>query len=185
MAISMVSGMLGGHEMSTVALESEKASEIAGRHLTFRLGGGLYGLPLLRVLEIACMTHIARAPAMPVFALGCVNLRGKVVPVISLRLKFGMDASSDTESTCILVVQVHFREGAITLGLVVDEVCEVVNLLPGQVGEPPSGEVGGGGAIIGLWTVGENAVRLLDPDRIFTDRELDTLALSQRRAVLL
>ena len=101
-------------------------AERAGKYLTFTLGREIYGLEILKVQEIIGMIPTTGVPGTPGFIRGVINLRGKVIPVVELRLKFGMESVPDTEKTCIIVVQVSLRGGQVTMGIIVDEVFEVV-----------------------------------------------------------
>src|SRR6185503_14644881 len=95
----------------------------AGKYLTFQLDKEAYGIGILKVQEIVGMMAVTRMPRMPVFVRGLVNLRGKVIPVFDLRLKFGLEGRADTDRTCIIVVQLSLGEaGSVTLGIIVDEV---------------------------------------------------------------
>src|SRR3989339_1815788 len=86
----------------------------AGKYLTFQLRGEIYGLEILKVQEIIGMMKVTRVPRTPAFIRGVINLRGKVIPVVDLRLKFSMESQADTEKTCIIVVQV-IREGGLKI----------------------------------------------------------------------
>lgn len=98
----------------------------AGKYLTFSLGRETYGLPVLRIREIIRLTAITPMPQMPTYIKGVINLRGKIIPVVDLRVKFGFAAREDSERTCIVVVQVRSAVGSqIQLGLLVDDVEEV------------------------------------------------------------
>jgi purine-binding chemotaxis protein CheW len=109
-----------------------------GTYLTFRLQDEEYGIAILKVKEIIGMMEITPIPKMPGFIKGVINLRGKVIPIIDLRLKFGLDSASYDERTCIIVVEVPGHSGEIALGLVVDAVNEVSNIKEGDVEDTPS-----------------------------------------------
>ncbi|HAV64147.1 MAG TPA: chemotaxis protein CheW [Verrucomicrobiales bacterium] len=103
----------------------------AGRYLTFTLGRESYGLPVLKVREIIRMTDITPVPRMPAYVKGVINLRGKVIPVIDLRLRFDLPSAEFDERTCTIIVQVNSASGGRNLmGLIVDAVEEV-----SQIGE--------------------------------------------------
>lgn len=105
-----------------------------GKHLTFTLGQETYGLPVLMVREIIGLMEITRVPRMPGFVRGVINLRGKVIPVVDLRMKFGFESIEDTKLTCIIVVDLH----TFLMGVVVDMVNEVVDVSPADVEETPT-----------------------------------------------
>src|ERR1044072_2704222 len=99
-----------------------------GKFLTFTIGREEYGLPVLKVREIIKGMDITHVPQVAAHVLGVINLRGKVIPVICLRVKFGVDAQAPTERTCIIVAEVAFSSSIVMMGIVVDAVSEVVNV---------------------------------------------------------
>jgi purine-binding chemotaxis protein CheW len=110
----------------------------AGKYLSFLLGREFYGLEVLKIREIIRMVEITNVPRMPEYIKGVINLRGKIIPVVDLRVRFGMDSATTTERTCIVVVQVKATSGAqIQMGLVVDGVEEVLNIGKGDIEETP------------------------------------------------
>ena len=109
-----------------------------GKYLTFRLAEEEYGLEILKVQEIIKMMTITQVPRTPDFVRGVINLRGKVIPVVDLRLKFGMEAKDTTDKTCVIVVQVMRHETTVTMGIIVDEVSEVLDIAAGEIEEAPS-----------------------------------------------
>jgi purine-binding chemotaxis protein CheW len=144
----------------------------AGKYLTFELKGEIYGLEILKVQEIIGMMGVTRVPRTPDFIRGVINLRGKVIPVVDLRHKFGLESTQDTERTCIIVVQ--FMQGAttMTMGIIVDEVSEVINIEGGQIEETPSfGANVDTDFILGIGKVGQKVVMLLDVDRVLSSGE--------------
>jgi purine-binding chemotaxis protein CheW len=148
----------------------------AGKYLTFCLGDEVYGLGILKVQEIIGVMTVTRVPRTPSFVRGVINLRGKVVPVVDLRLKFGMPAREDTERTCVIVVQVLRGGKQITMGLIVDEVSEVLEVKGEQIEAPPSFGVSVDTAfLLGMGKVGEKVIMLLDADRTLAGNELDEI----------
>ncbi len=99
-----------------------------GKYLTFTLGGEEYGIGILKIKEIIGMMHVTTMPQTPDFVKGVINLRGKVIPVMDLRLRFGMAAMDYTERTCIIVVEIEGNGGTIQIGIVVESVSEVLNI---------------------------------------------------------
>ena len=148
----------------------------AGKYLSFVLGEEEYGLEILRVQEINGMMDITRVPRTPSYVRGVINLRGRVIPVISLREHFNMESADDTEKTCIILVQVQYGDTEITMGIVVDEVSEVLNILDNQIEPPPS--FGGGmeeiDFITGMGKLDDKVVILLDIDRVLDGEKLET-----------
>src|SRR5947207_15996833 len=94
----------------------------AGKYLTFQLGNEEFGIRVLKVREIMGLQEITAVPQTPAHIKGVINLRGKVVPVVDLRLKFGLAAAEYTQRTCIIVTQVQCESGPVMMGIVVDGV---------------------------------------------------------------
>lgn len=114
------------------------ASSIATKYLTFLLGRESYGIEVLKVREIIRLTDITPVPQMPQHVKGVINLRGKIIPVIDLKEKFGMAACTHTERTCIVVVQVaRTNASRIPMGLLVDDVEEVCSVAPNDIEPTP------------------------------------------------
>ncbi|MEO7424854.1 MAG: chemotaxis protein CheW [Fibrobacteria bacterium] len=144
----------------------------AGKYLTFNLGKEVYGIEILKVQEIIGMMSVTRVPKTPEFVRGVVNLRGKVIPVIDLRLKFALEGKEDTDRTCIIVVQVALNGIAVVMGLIVDEVSEVLNVLADQIEASPSfGTKVNTDFILGMGKVGQKVVMLLDADKVLSEDE--------------
>lgn len=109
-----------------------------GKYLTFKLGDESYGINVLKVREIIRLANITLVPQMPAHVRGVINLRGRIIPVMSLRVRFGLPEAEPTDLTCIIVVQVKLPDGKITqMGLVVDGVEEVVNITAADIEETP------------------------------------------------
>ncbi|MBW8886308.1 MAG: purine-binding chemotaxis protein CheW [Fibrobacteres bacterium] len=145
----------------------------AGKYLTFQMGKEVYGIEILKVQEIIGMMPVTRVPKTPDFVRGVINLRGKVIPVIELRRKFGMETREDTDRTCIVVVQVTGAVGTVTMGLLVDEVSEVLNVGQEQIEAPPSFGAGvDTDFILGMGKVGQKVLMLLDADKVLSSEEL-------------
>ena len=109
-----------------------------GKYLTFSLAGEEYGIGILKVREIIGMMTVTPVPQTPEFVKGVINLRGKVIPVIDLRVRFGLDAASYTERTCIIVVEIHGETGSVPMGIVVDAVSEVLNIRGADIENTPT-----------------------------------------------
>lgn len=148
----------------------------AGKYLTFRLASEEYGLQILKVQEIIGMMNVTRVPRMPEFIRGVINLRGKVIPVVDLRLKFDMDAQEDTEKTCIIVVQLEGNAQEMTMGIIVDEVSEVMDIVAEQIEPPPSfGNAVGTDFILGMGKVDQKVIMMLDIDKVLSSEEIAVL----------
>lgn len=163
-------------------LAQTECSALAGRYLTFNLGGEVYGLPILKVQEIISLMKVTKIPRTPPFVLGVVNLRGKVIPIVNMRLKFGLDTVQDTERTCIILVQVAYSAQMITIGILVDEVKEVLNLPTDKISKtPPMGLSVNTEFIMGMGRVEDTVVMLLDLDKAFAIE--DMLAIENSTSV--
>ena len=140
-----------------------------GKHLTFKLASEEYGVEILKVREIIGVMDITSVPRMPVYMKGVINLRGKVVPIVDLRLKFGLDEIEYTDQTCIIVVDVG-RE----IGIIVDTVSEVLDIAGEDIEPPPSmGSSVDTAFICGMGKVGDAVKILLDIEKVLTADELD------------
>ncbi len=109
-----------------------------GKYLTFVLAAEEYGISILRIKEIIGMMSVTTLPQTPDFVKGVINLRGKVIPVIDLRLKFGMETIDYTERTCTIVVEIGGETDKVTLGIVVDSVSEVLNIKEHDIEDAPT-----------------------------------------------
>ncbi len=148
----------------------------AGKYLTVVLENEAYGIAVLKVREIIRMQKITPIPQMPDFVKGVINLRGRVVPVIDLRVKFGLQASY-AERTCIVVVQVDMTTSVVQMGLVVDSVEEVVNLNPAEIETTPDfGTRIDTSYILGMAKVKGVVKTLLDIDRVVSPNTVEALA---------
>lgn len=156
-----------------MAGESKRAITREGKYLTFSLDREEYGIGILKVKEIIGMIRITPIPQTPDFVKGVVNLRGKVIPVVDLRLRFGMEATGYTERTCIIVVEIDAREGFLQVGIVVDSVTEVLNIRSVDIEDTPKFGVSlNTDYILGMAKAGGGVKILLDIDRILTSDEL-------------
>src|SRR5512134_3171453 len=143
--------------------------EQALQYLTFRLGEEVFALEIAQVREVLDFTQITRVPRMPEFMRGVINLRGSVVPVVDLRLKFGMSATEQTVNTCIIIVEVAIEGETTLLGALADSVQEVVDLEASQIEPPPRmGASIHAEFIRGMGKRDERFVIILDVDRVFS-----------------
>jgi len=143
------------------------------KFLTFMLGEETYGLPILQVKGINQMQPFTHVPRMPSFVKGVINLRGKIIPIIDLRLKFGLMEAEHNERTCIIVVELE--EGGRQSGLVVDEVSEVLDVTGDNIEPPPAD---GGVSLEYLTGIGKakgKVIMLLDPFKILSQNEMSML----------
>ncbi len=142
--------------------------DLAGKYLTFALGKEEYGLGILNVREIIGVMEITAVPHTPDHIKGVINLRGRVIPVMDLRLRFGMEAAEYNERTCIIVVEVQAQTGQFQVGMVVDSVSEVSNIASEDIEPPPSfgTSVTDTANILGMAKVKGEVKILLDIDKV-------------------
>lgn len=147
-----------------------------GKYLTFTLANEEYGIGILKIKEIIGMLPITSVPQTPLFVKGVINLRGKVIPVVDLRLKFAMPPMDYTERTCIIVVEISATTGAIMIGVVVDSVSEVLNIKEEDVEDTPTfGTRLNTDYILGMAKMSGGVKILLDIDKVLTSQELTSL----------
>jgi purine-binding chemotaxis protein CheW len=148
-----------------------------GKYLTFTLGQEEYGIGILKVREIIGMMEITSVPRTPDHVKGVINLRGKVIPVISLRSKFGIPEEEYTDRTCIIVVEIVGATGAIPIGIIVDSVSEVLNISGEDIEPTPTmGSSLDTQYILGMAKVKGKVKILLDIDRVLSTDEVSALA---------
>lgn len=144
-----------------------------GKYLTFVLAAEEYGISILKIKEIIGMMPITTIPQTPDFVKGVINLRGKVIPVVDLRLRFGMKRIDYTERTCIIVVEISGGTGTVMIGIVVDSVSEVLNIKGGDIEETPAfGTKLNTDYILGMAKVQGGVKILLDIDRVLSRDEV-------------
>lgn len=162
---------MGGAAMETAM--NEALGRLAGKYMTFKLAAEEYGLEILRVIEIIGLMDITSLPRTKEFIRGVINLRGKVIPVADLRLVFGMERAESTEQTVIIVVQFSHDDSEITMGILVDQVMEVLDI-PGDQIEPPP-DFGSGlmdaDFILGVGKADKRVIFLLDIGRILSSED--------------
>lgn len=145
-----------------------------GKYLSFVLGREEYGLEILKVQEIIGVMDVTRVPRTPSYVRGVINLRGRVIPVVDLRTKFMMPTVEDTEKTCIIVVQVEQEGLTVTMGVIVDEVSEVIEFSKEQI--EPAPDFGGGAEAVefvtGMGKLDKKVLILLDADCVLRGDEL-------------
>ena len=158
--------------MQATTIAPEEASGVnadsrAGKYLTFELGKEEFGIQVLKVREIMGVQDITVVPQTPPFVRGVINLRGKVIPVVDLRLKFGLPEIDYTQRTCIIVVQVASADTSMLMGIIVDGVSEVINLNTGDIENTP--DFGRGVEVpylLGMAKVKDKVKILLNIDRV-------------------
>jgi len=146
------------------------------QYLTFKLAEETFALDVAKVREILELTSITKVPQTPDYMRGVINLRGSVVPVVDMRLKFGMGMTGQTVNTCIIVVEVTLDGDAIVIGALADSVQEVVEMEPGSIEPPPHiGTRLDTTFIKGMGKIDDHFVMVLDIDMIFSFTELAEL----------
>ena len=149
--------------------------ELAGKYLTFRIDSEGYGVEILKVQEIIKMQEITYVPRTPAYMKGVINLRGQVIPVVELRVKFCMESAEYDQKTCIIVTQIKSKASGtmLTIGMVVDEVSEVMDIPAAAIEPPPNmGSGQDSDFILGMAKVKKRVAILLDIDRILSGNEL-------------
>jgi purine-binding chemotaxis protein CheW len=146
----------------------------ARQYLTFKMEEEIFALDVGKVREILDYTNITKVPQTPDYMKGVINLRGSVVPVVDMRLKFNMAAQDRTVDTCIIVVEITIAGEQTVLGVLVDSVQEVFELEPSQVEPAPRiGTKLNTDFILGMGKREEHFVIILDIDKVFSSEELD------------
>jgi purine-binding chemotaxis protein CheW len=151
---------------------TQEQSTRAGKYLTFALAEEEYGLEILKVREIISMSEITSMPKTPEYVKGVINLRGKVIPVIDLRLKFTMEEAPYTDETCIIVVDVD----GVEMGIIVDHVSEVLDIADGDIEDAP--EFGASvniDFILGMGKAEGRVTILLDISRVISTGDVASL----------
>ncbi len=158
--------------MSTETVAREESGrglkELAGKYLTFALADEEYGIGILKVREIIGLMEITAVPQTPPYVKGVINLRGRVIPVLELRTKFGMASQEYNDRTCIIVVEVNAAGGTIQVGMLVDSVSEVLNIAAEEIEPPPSFGTSqvDTGAILGMAKIKGDVKILLDVNSV-------------------
>jgi len=150
--------------------------EREGKYLTFTLADEEYGIGILKIKEIIGMMPVTTVPQTPEFVKGVINLRGKVIPVIDLRLRFGMESIDYTERTCIIVVEMDGTVRTVQIGIVVDSVSEVLNIKGEDIEDTPTfGTKLDTNYILGMAKMEGGVKILLDIDRVLNSKEMSVL----------
>ncbi len=153
-------------------------ARLGGKYMAFKLAEEEYGLEILKVREIIGFMEVTRVPRTPDFIRGVINLRGKVIPVIDLRLKFGMPRTEATDQTVIIVVQCQLADKQLTMGILVDQVLEVLSIDGSHIEPPPSFGTFSIDTdfILGVGKADKRVIFLLDIDKVLSTEEAKTVA---------
>ena len=169
--IKMTHSETANQEFQNLSVEDKE-----GKYLTFALGAEEYGLEILKVREIIGYMDITSVPQTPPHVKGVLNLRGQVIPVVDLRLKFGMEEVEVTDQTCIIVVEIDQGSRQFQTGIIVDNVSEVLDITRDQIEDAPAfGSQMSTDFILGMAKMGESVKILLDIDKVLGGEELDKL----------
>ncbi len=156
-----------------MATTDSKTTSASIQYLTFKLEDEVYAVDVAKVREILDFPPITKVPRTPEFMRGVINLRGSVVPVVDMRLKFGMSKTEKSVNTCIVVVEVQLENEATIIGALADSVQEVIELEPGQIEPPP--KIGSRLKVEflkGMGKIGDRFLMILDIDKVFTSDEI-------------
>ncbi len=151
------------------------------KFLTFVLANETYGIPILKVKEIIGLMTITHVPQMPYYVRGVINLRGKIIPVVDLRLKLGMAERDYDDRTCFIVTEIQTPTETKLIGLIVDMVSEVLEVPQASIELPPSCETKEEGAFLtGIGKVKDKVILLIDPNSIMNEWEKDSLGSAEK-----
>jgi purine-binding chemotaxis protein CheW len=167
----MSHSMISANEPASAASTDQRA----GKYLTFQLASEEFGIRVLKVREIMGIQEITAVPQTPGHVKGVINLRGKVIPVIDLRLKFGVTAAEFTQRTCIIVAQLQADSGPTLMGVIVDGVSEVLNLTAAEIEDAPDFGGDAGEYLLGMAKLKGKVKILLDIDKVLSNQELNNL----------
>lgn len=163
--------------MNEAQSTSGQVSTMAGGYLTFAISKERYGIEILKVQEIIQVPQITTVPRCPDFLRGVINLRGKIIPIMELRRKFGIETKPFDQKTCIIVINIERNGQRVPLGLVVDTVLEVINFIDSEIEPAPQyGDSMESGFIAGIGKKDSALNILLDIDKIITEKESVKLA---------
>jgi purine-binding chemotaxis protein CheW len=163
---------LSGKEIFDAAATNE-----TNQYLTFKLEEETFALDISKVREVLEYTPVTKVPRMPEFMQGVINVRGSVVPVVDMRVKFGMHVGERTVNTCIIIVEVMVDDGRNILGALVDSVQEVIELQPEEIERAPNiGMRLNNEFIRGMGKHNDRFVIILDVDKVFSSDEINVMA---------
>lgn len=164
-------------------MESEKDNKIIS-YLTFRIGEEMFATHVSVVLNIIELPKITKVPNTPAYMKGIINLRGMILPVIDSRVKFGLQETEQTKKTCIIVMDIQLNEEIDHVGLLVDEVSEVLLIEDSQIEPPPAiGALFKSSMIKGITKVDENMVMIIDVINLFSNLEIEEITGINARSI--
>ena len=152
--------------------------ELEGKYLTFNLMEEYYGVSVKWILQIIAIPDITKIPKTPPFVMGVINLRGKIIPVIDLRLKFGLPIKEYNERTSIVIIKIHSENSEIYIGIIVDRVNEVLDIHVKEIEKTPAFGIDFDSQyILGMAKVKNKVVTLLNIDKILHNIELSNFVV--------
>jgi purine-binding chemotaxis protein CheW len=166
--------MVKERETDEMVLEGDDdENSQANKYLLYNIGEEVYGISIVSVTEIIEMQKVTEVPDMPDYVKGVINLRGRVIPVMDLRLRFGMEERAHDDRTCIIIADVKDNQ----LGFIVDTVAEVQDILEKDIEPPPNfkSDAGRNQYLAGLGKIGDKVTILIDVKRILQEREIETI----------
>lgn len=159
--------------MKADLFEESPVAAREGKFLTFNLDENDYGIPILKVSEIIGITKITPVPKTPNFIKGVINLRGKIIPAMDLRLKFSIPERAYDQNTCIIIINLEVNNVQKQVGVIVDIVSEVCNILASDIEEPPTyGSSEDSDFLSGVGKIKDKVVMLLNIERVIFAEEI-------------
>lgn len=144
---------------------ADEEDTLKDRYLTFRLGRETYGIGVSNVIEIIGIQAITEMPGLESYMKGIINLRGKIIPVMDVRIRFGKEQSDYTDRTCIIVINIL----DISIGLIVDSVSEVLSISEQEIVEPPKMNMAGQNFVSKIGKTDKDVLLLLDCDKLYSE----------------
>jgi len=158
-------------------IRHNELAHLAGKYLTFNLDNEEYGLEIIKVQEIIGLMPITKVPRVPEYMRGVINLRGRIIPTIDLRTKFSLERVDDTDRTCIIVVEIEGSKGKINVGIIVDQVAEVLDIAANEIDFAPEfGTSLNTEFILAVGIVKGEVKILLDIDKVLTTEEVQAVS---------
>ena len=156
-------------------------NDLEGKYLTFNLMEEYYGVNVKWILQIIAIPDITKIPKTPPFVIGVINLRGKIIPVMDLRLKFNLPVQEYNDRTSIVVIKINTENGEVFIGIIVDKVNEVLDIHLKEIEKTPAFGVDFDSQfILGMAKVKSKVVTLLNIDKILTVTELSSIAAANQ-----
>lgn len=157
--------------MTDTALEFQEEDTQKGRFLTFMLGNESYGIEIMHVTEIIGIQPVTEVPEVPEYIRGIINLRGKIIPVMDVRLRFKKAFMPYNDRTCIIVVDINH----VSIGLIVDKVVEVIAIADSEIVSPPDVQKSSNKYIKGIGKVGKEVKMLLDCEQMISEQDMNEM----------